>query len=381
MAVGTHRKQPGMRNVLVVLASILAFVSSTQGAFASPSVETDATPRVNGPVYAIAQVGDLTIIGGEFTMVGGKPRSNAAAIRADGTLDPTFNPSPDGVVRAIAGSADGSTVFLGGRFDNAGGAPRANLAAVDTATGTALSTWQVDTAGTSPGVRALAIHGNSLYVAGTFSTIQGKSRASLAAVDAAAGEVLTGFRSRANSLVRALALSPDGTKIYAAGAFSKIGGADRTFAVAELMASTGDATAFNPQEGSDQVLAVGLSPDGSRLYYSTPNNYLFAYDVTSDVPVWVRKTSGDTQAIAVSGTEVYIGGHFSQIVTYKIKRNFLASLRPEDGTVTDWNPDPIGGDMGVWAITLTPTSLMAGGTFTTVNGTERVRFARFPGTP
>ncbi|KRF36852.1 hypothetical protein ASG94_05490 [Nocardioides sp. Soil805] len=360
----------------------LGLVVLPQAAQASVSLTPDVTPRVNGPVYAIAQVGDLTIIGGEFTTVGGKPRNNAAAIRADGTLDPNFNPSPDGIVRALAGSADGTTVYLGGRFDNAGGAVRANLAAVDTATGTALPGWQADTTGASPGLWALASQGDRLYVGGTFSGIDGTVRASMVALDAA-GDVVSNFRPRANAGIKAIRVSPDGATVFAGGQFSKLGGLDRPFGVGAVSASTGDATAFNPVEGSDRAITVGLSPDGTRFYFSTPDNRLFSYDTAgTSTLVWIRKTSGDTQAIYPSPTgEVYIGGHFSQITTFKIKRMFLASLNASDGTVTPWAPDPSGGDMGVWAITPTQGSLSVGGTFTTVSGVERVRFARFPGTP
>lgn len=364
----------------LVVAATLALVVLPQSAQAGVGTTTDATPRVNGTVYAIAQVGDLTIIGGEFTKVGGAPRANVAAIRADGTLDPTFNPSPDGIVRALAGSADGTTVYIGGRFATAGGAARANLAAVDAATGLAVPTWVADTTGGSPLVQALATSGDRLYVGGTFSGIDGTGRASLAALDPA-GDLVTGFRSRANNGVKAVRVSPDGGTVYAVGAFSKIGGTDRPWGVGALQAASGDATAWNPAEGSDLTLTVGLSPDGSRVYFSTPDNRLFAYDTTSNTPLWIRKTSGDTQAIHPTATEVYIGGHFSQIVTYKIKRTFLASLNAADGTVTPWDPNPSGGTMGVWAITPTPGSLSVGGTFTTMNGVERVRFARFPGTP
>lgn len=369
------------RRAVVAFASVALVLAFPQPALASVSAAADSTPNVNGTVYAIAQVGDLTIIGGDFTRVGGRTRLHAAAIRSDGTLDPNFDPAPNGSVRAIAGSADGGTVFLGGTFSTAGGAARANLAAVDASTGTAVVSWQADTTGGSPGVRALATAADRLYVGGTFSGIDGTGRASLVALDAAAGNLISSFHPRANAGITAIRASSDGAKVYAGGAFSRIGGQIRSGGAAELWTSTGDATAFNPSEFGDRTITIGLSPDDSRLYFSTPNNYVFAYDLDSNVPVWVRKTSGDTQAIAVSATDVYIGGHFSQVVTYKIKRSFLASLNAADGTVTGWDPNPQGGRMGVWAITLTPTSAMAGGTFTTVGDEEQVRFARFPGTP
>ncbi|WP_432479231.1 hypothetical protein [Nocardioides sp. GXQ0305] len=360
----------------------LALALLPQAAQASVSESTDSTPRVNGPVYAIAQVGDLTIIGGQFTTVGGKPRLNAAAIRADGTLDPNFVPDPDGIVRAVAGSPDGSTVYLGGRFDSAGGAARANIAAVSATSGAVLPDWQADTTGGSPGIHALAQAGDRLYVGGSFSGIDGTVRASMVALDTA-GNVVSGFRSRANGLVRAIRVSPDTTKVYAGGAFSKLGGADRPYGIGEILATNGDATGFSPSTGGALAITLGLSPDGSRLYFSTPDNMLYAYDVASNAPAWSRKSAGDVQAIAPSATELYVGGHFSQftIGSAKVKRHFLASLNPGDGTMTSWDPDPQGGDNGVWAITLTPTALLAGGTFTTVDGVERVRFARFPGTP
>ena len=73
-------------------------------------VAFDATGRceVAGVVYATTQVGALTYIGGSFTSVSGVPRSNVAAIRADGSLDPTWNPSTNGVVYALAASSDGA---------------------------------------------------------------------------------------------------------------------------------------------------------------------------------------------------------------------------------------------------------------------------------
>lgn len=376
-----HRSAFGRSRAAAVLATLAIFLAA-QPAHASVSATSDSTPRVNGPVYAIAQVGDLTVIGGEFTMVGGKARQNVAAIRTDGTLDPTFNPGADGIVRALAGSVDGTTVYLGGRFDNAGGAPRANVAAVDAVTGAAVASWQADTTGASPGVSALAVHDTRLYVGGTFSGIDGTVRASFVALTDE-GDVISTFRPRANAGLKAIRVSPDGSTVYAGGQFSKLGGLDRPWGVGAVSAVNGDATEFNPVEGSDRAITVGLSPDGSRFYFSTPDNRLFSYDTagTGSV-VWVRKTSGDTQAIYPSATgEVYIGGHFSQIVTYKIKRTFLASLWASDGTVTPWTPDPAGGTMGVWVITPTPGSLSVGGTFTTVNGVERVRFARFSGTP
>jgi outer membrane protein assembly factor BamB len=370
------------RHSLVVMATAVALIAAPQVAFASVSRTADAgTAQTNGPVYAMAQVGNLTIIGGRFTAVSGQPRLNVAAIRQDGTLDPTFNPTVEGEVLALAGSEDGSRVFIGGLFSQAGGAARANLAAVDAVTGLAVPSWQADTAGNQPTVHSLAVAGERLYVAGRFSGIDGSRRKRLVALDAVGGDVITQFQPAPSAIVKAVVVSADGTRVYAGGNFTEIGGQTRLHSVAELLASTGEATAFNPTQGGGKVITIALSPDGSRIYSSTENNTLFPYDLSTSQPAWTVKSSGNVQAIAVSQTEVYIGGHFSQLTTFNTKRNLAASLNPATGAVTSWDPQLTGRNKGVWALVLMPDHLLMAGGIVTVEGVKHKGFARFAGTP
>jgi hypothetical protein len=126
------------------------------------------------------------------------------------------------------------------------------------------------------------------------------------------------------------------------------------------------------------VVTIGLSPDGGRFFYGTHNNTLYAYDpAASNDPVWLIKTSGNTQAIAVSNDEMWIGGHFSQILTGKIPRPFIASLDPVDGSVNEWNPECRGGSYGVWALLLEGTHLHVGGVFTGFGTIDQPGYARF----
>ncbi|MFM7059701.1 MAG: YncE family protein [Actinomycetes bacterium] len=361
------------------LAAGSLLLSGIAPAGAAVAVTPDATPRVNGTVWAVAQVGNRTIIGGDFTTVGGVARQNIAALTADGKLDQTFNPGADGIVYALAGSADGTRVFAGGVFLNAGGQARARLAALDATTGAAVPTW---TANTDGDVLGLATAGDRLYVAGRFLTIKDANRRRLAAVDASTGAVQLGFNPWPNWTVKAVAVSPDTTKVYAVGGFTAIGGATRNQGAAELLASNGSATAFAPTKGGT-VLAMALSPDGSRLYYSTPDNQVFAYaPALSNAPIWIGKGGGDTQAIAASSTEVYVGGHFSQLWSTgtKLKRERIGSFGASTGAVTAWNPGA-DGFMGVWAMGITPTHLLVGGDFSNIGGAPQRGFARFAGTP
>lgn len=359
----------------MVLAAAL-FVPSSASATVSVTPDPTAKLGAGGAVYGMAESGGRVFIGGTFTSVGRQPRLNAAAIGVDGSVDPAFAPNVNGKVMAVAVSADGETVYLGGTFTEAGGAARANLAAVDADTGRAVETWQADTVGTTPHVVSLAVHGDRLYVGGRFAGIDGTTRKRLVALDTD-GDVVTAFKPTPNKGVTEVVVSPDGSTVYAGGAFTMLGGQSR-LAAGSVQAATGAATGFAPTGVGGNAVTIALSPDGSRFFYGTENNTLFAYDpANSNDPVWSLKTSGNTQAIAVSGDEMWIGGHFSQIVTGKIARPFIASLNPADGSVTDWNPQCFGGKMGVWALVLEGTRLHAGGLFSGFGTTKQRGYARF----
>jgi len=351
-------------------------VATPMGAHASFAVTPDDTARVSGTVYAIAQVGDRTIIGGNFTTVGGLPRTNVAAIRANGTVDPNFRADTNGVVYGLAGSADGATVYIGGQFTEASGESRANLAAVNATTGVSVPGWTANTTGTTPEVLALEQSGSRLYVSGRFGGIDGVARGKLAALDPA-GNVITAFRPAPAGGVRFIDVTDDGSKLFAAGNYTRIGGLART-GVASLDASTGAAhPGFAPTRNAGSLItAMGASPNGDRLYFGIANNEVYAWDVATNTRMWTVKNGGDTQAIAATNSEVWLGGHFSQNQTFKQPRKWIASFT-RDGVITPWDPKLAGGSMGVWAIELTATKLLVGGEFTTANGAICRRFARF----
>ncbi len=58
-------------------------------------------------------------IGGWFSTVGDAERNNLAYIRANGTLDPAWDPSANAAVHALAVS--GNVVYAGGEFTIIGG--------------------------------------------------------------------------------------------------------------------------------------------------------------------------------------------------------------------------------------------------------------------
>jgi hypothetical protein len=384
------------RGFIILISGLSAsIVLGAEPASASPSATPAPTAKVDcvafdstgacsvkGVVYAMAQLGGRTYVGGSFASVSGTPRANVAAIRADGTLDPAWNPSTDGIVYAIAVSSDGSKVFLGGAFTAVGGVSRSRLAAVTPDTGTPLATWT--TVASNNNVRALAADGaDRLYVGGNFGGIGGRTIPRLAAVSQSTGAVDRGFVPQPNNTIRALTLSDDGTQLFAGGSFTTIGGAGRP-GLAQLDTVSGAALAtFVPSNGG-VVIALDETP-GGRVFASTTNNRTWAYDVSAGgVLAYVVRTSGDVQAILATDDEVYVGGHFTSFPEVKQSRSHLGSFLTANGQVTAWNPG-VNGNYGVWAIGLTRTALSPdavpalsiGGDFTQVNGLARRGYARF----
>ena len=111
-------------------------------------------------------------------------------------------------------------MYVGGRFSAAGGQARVGVAALDASTGLATG-WNTTIAGTQTGVQGLAVFGSKLYVAGDFTMLGGQPRAYLAALDTTLGQA-TSWNPAADAQV--LALTTDGTAIYAGGSFRHLGG-------------------------------------------------------------------------------------------------------------------------------------------------------------
>lgn len=98
-----------------------------------------------------------------------------------------------------------------------------------------------------------------MYAGGGFTSIGGKPRNRIAALDVVSGQA-TAWDPSANNYVSALVLS--GSTVYVGGEFRSIGGQSRNY-IAALDAVTGAATPWDPNANRD-VLALVLSGGGLR---------------------------------------------------------------------------------------------------------------------
>ena len=311
------------------------YIGPETGSFASLDPATGAVaapwPIVDGEVYAAA--GDGTggfFVGGQFQLPGSNAMRQLAHIRADGTVDPDFQPpSGSGIDRALAVSdttiyTSGPTVYLGGVF-NLLGSSTVSLGAVN-ATDGAPTGWHP-----SPrfrNVRDIVVFGSTVYVAGS----------SLEAYDAVSGQP-TGFAPVAGGFANALAVS--GGRLGVGGEFRTIG-ADtgpvpppvRRENLAAIDLTTGRPTAWAP-EVNEGVSTLAIS--GSTIYAggtflfanNTRRDRLAAFDLaTGALMPWDPGVhdQGSVSALSLVGSTVYVGGRFTSVGDPAVTRNNLAAF-------------------------------------------------------
>ncbi|MFK0242995.1 hypothetical protein ACIQTX_19230 [Microbacterium sp. NPDC090281] len=174
--------------------------------------------------------------------------------------------------------------------------------------------------------------GTTVYAVGKFDNARepkaapGTSltaRSNVLAYDIVSG-ALSSFAPKVNGVIKAVAASPDGSRIYIGGSFNSVNGKDR-WNFAALDAKTGELVPqFAPSIG------------GSGVY-----------------------------AITTDGSNIYLGGLFTQ--ANGVARKNLAALDQKNGALQPWAPQT---DRQVDAMVMEPagSNVIIGGRFTTVSG-------------
>ena len=230
----------------------------------------------------------------------------------------------------------GSTVYAVGKFDNARepkAAPgtaltaRSNVLAYDIETG-ALLPFAPQVNGVIKAVAA-SPDGSRIYIGGSFNSVNGKDRWNIAALDATTGELVPGFvPSIGGTGVYALATS--GTSVYAGGLFTQANGTVR------------------------KNLAAFTAPDGVLLPWAP----------TTDLQV-------DAMVMDPAGADTIIGGRFSQVSGDTTMRGLGAVDKTTGAVDTAWqasdtikngsNSGAGAGKAGIFALTADATGVYGTG--------------------
>ncbi len=201
---------------------------------ADGTLDTTFDPNANDEVLSLALQGDgRVLLAGRFTTLqpngaaSATARNRVARLNADGTLDAAFDPNANGVVNALAVQAD-ERVLLGGAFGTlqpngaASATARTNFARV-------LANGSLDTSfdpRPNGAVNTLALQADGrILIGGAFTTLDpdgatATTRNRVARVNGD-GSLDTGFDPAANNTVFSIALRADGS-VLLGGFFTEL---------------------------------------------------------------------------------------------------------------------------------------------------------------
>jgi hypothetical protein len=422
--------------VAVVTAGALPATADTAPKPGVPAtVSSDALPtvQINGVVWTQVVIGDTVYVGGRFSQArpagvpkgatgtaGRVARSNFLAYDiTTGALLPDIAPRFNSEVRALAASADGSTVYAVGNFTAVDGKKRTRVAALDARTGASRYMGSLNSM-----AYAVATKGGTVYVGGQFTSANGKKRSRLAAFNKADGS-LRGWSPSANRAVQAVAVAPDGNSVVVAGHFDHIN-SKAAYGSARVNVGSGRSNlswAVNKLIGNSGPNAAiySLSGDGSYAYltgYSYHPKGLggrkrlegtIAVSWNSGKTHWIEDCHGDTYDSASVGGVLYTASHahdcytvgsfskskplrynhamaFTVAATGKLKTNHAGGYSNYAGspapTVLNWWPAFVNGsytglNQAAWSVTGDSRYVVYGGEFPSVNGVAQQGLVRF----
>jgi outer membrane protein assembly factor BamB len=191
--------------------------------------------------------------------------------------------------------------------------------------------------------------GTRVYVGGNRVGITSGNDFATDAYDAASGAKLwaRGYNGpgNGNDYAFALGVSPDGARVYVTGRSKGVGTGNADFATVAVDAATGNRIWARRYTGprSDYAYALGVSPDGARVYVTGYTDRLttsldyatIAYDAATGTRIWIRRYNqsrgSDDVALALAvspnGARVYVTGE-SATVAYDAATGNTEWIRP-----------------------------------------------------
>jgi len=218
-----------------LLAALLLQVCLSDQARALEDIPDSGTWHVSGGevhTSVVSEDGETLYIGGNFDKVWEQaPGTGGASFAANGLaaidIDSgqairAWNPQVSGG-EAFVYSIDkrGDSVFVGGNFSAVNGQPRRNLAELDADNGS-LRPFSPQVGDTSSSVRALKAGDGKLYIGGVFGNVNGESQGNLAAFDLSTRSLDNEWTPRTDGVVQAFELAADGQTLFAAGGFYNV---------------------------------------------------------------------------------------------------------------------------------------------------------------
>lgn len=392
--------QPGGTGATVIRNRIARFnANGTLDTGFNPNLGGQLQPQVHS---LLEQTDGRIVAGGTFTTV--QPpgvavpfiRNCLARFSADGALDLTFDPNPNGFVLALANHVD-NKIVIGGGFTSlwpagdVGPSGRNRIARLNP-NGTIDSEFNPNA---NNGITCLAVQRDGkILLAGHFTTLQPPTDTSVANRTRFArlnvdGTLDSEFYPRADGSVAAMALAPDGS-IVIGGAFTSVWGHSNSSVSRTYVAR------FNPDGTLDNAFApvvngavngLALQADGKVVIggaftRATPQgatasisrNHVARVNVDGSIDANFELEDGGRTLVSVTQADgkIVIGGSFTSVGG--VPRNYVARINADGTLDMAYKPNF---DGRVYTMALQPDGkVIVGGAFITVDGEKRQYLAR-----
>lgn len=316
-------------------------------------------------VLTVEVDGDKLYLGGNFELSTGA-RNVAAIDRSSGAVLP-WSQNTDDQVRTI--SISGERIYCGGWFRSIGRLRRQNGAAFSISTRQPLA-WDPRTEPEFADLWALAVHGDVVYLGGSFQAAGGGPAAYLAGVDRITGDLE--HAGGASGWVNALEVHDD--HVFAGGSFSSIAGGISPY-FAQL---TPQLDSVAPWDLTPNSTVAAMHFLGDTLFLGgwfnelggEPRSSLAAIDLVNNVLLpWSPPVDDVVRDIRHRNGVLYVGGDFNMVDN--TPRSYLAAVDFPGGALTPWAP--VLNDQ-VSSIDLYEDHLFATGSFYHGSFVDRINF-------
>jgi hypothetical protein len=367
-------------------------VDATSG---NPNLACNVAAGFNGNVRTLVQTGTSIYAGGDFTSYQGATANYVAKIDAlTCALDTSFSGvGTDAPVSALA--LNGGALFLVGEFMLYRGAPAQHLAKVDASSGD-LDTVFTQSTGLGSDATALAVASNAVYVGGLFTSYRGQSAPLLAKLDPVSGALDTTFTQNPGIYANVSALALDGQSLYVAGQIIQYRGTTVANIIKIDAISGALDTTFSQSSGIDSAPSA-LAVSASSLYVggifsnyrgTAISNLIKLDKVTGALDAGFSANAqldNQVTALVVSGTSLYVGGDFtaygSNTARYLAKVDATTGALDQNFTqATGFDPTAFINLHHVDALTAQNSSLVVGGSFQTYRGAAANHVAKIDAT-
>ncbi|HRI20589.1 MAG TPA: T9SS type A sorting domain-containing protein, partial [Panacibacter sp.] len=352
-----------------------AYVAKLNSSF---QVITGWAPVVNNQVRSLVLSGTTLYIGGLFTTTNSVSRPYISALN---TSNPGSNKVWNSSLNSYAYSlvSDGTSIYAGGIFTQVNAITTRDRLAKFDLNGNLDATWNPDATGGGASVEKLAISGTTILAGGSFTTIGGVARNYLAKLNNTTGAATNW--ATANSYV--FSLYVDGTTCYAGGYFTSLTSPlpstiSRNY-IGGITISNGAITTFNPNPNS---YVFAISKSGTNLYYGgqftlvngTDRKYLAANNTSSGaLQTWNPSANYIAYSLNIDAlNNIFIGGNFSGF--QETGRTYASIIKYIAKSLDSWTPVI---DNVVYDITYNATKIFIGGAFHNVNGGAKNGLAAF----